>query len=175
MTNSHPTLTVVTGWPVELISFATKLVDEAADAARTRGGEIMHGLEVERGHGQVVLEWVEKLLPNASVELKVAAILHDIDRLVTPVVAGGFKGDRNSAEYEAHKKAHAQRSATYAAAKLAEHDVSRKIIERVSHLIIHHDDMGVEVARLNDIELNALVAADSFAFFYLLRPKDFAR
>ena len=121
----------------DIVPFATKLVDEAADAARTRGGEIMHGLEVERGHGQVVLEWVEKLLPSASVELKVAAILHDIDRLVTPGVAGGFKGDRNSAEYEAHKKAHAQRSADYAAIKLTEHDVSRKIVERISYLITH--------------------------------------
>lgn len=148
-----------------LVMLALDLVEEACKTARNNEGKIMHGLEVERLHGQVVLEWVEKLSSIASDELKVAAVLHDIDRLVNPAFAGGFKGDRNSPEYQAHKKAHAQRSAAYVTSKLTEHGVPEKIIERVVFLITHHDDAGDEVAQFNDYELNTLVAADSFAFF----------
>lgn len=156
----------------DLLSLAVNLLNEACEENRRRDTEIMQGVDGEREHAKTVLSWVEKLTENPSVELEIAALFHDIDRLVTPGVGGGFKGDRRSVEYEAHKKAHAKRSADYARRKLLQNDVnSRKLVERIGFLISHHDDTGEEVESLKDKELDILVGADTFAFFDSIAPR----
>ncbi len=112
-----------------------------------------------------------KLVRNPSQELQLAAIFHDIDRVVTPGVGGGFKGDRKSIAYENYKKSHARRSAGYIIPLLTKEGISTKSLKRVAFLISHHDDTGNEVEELNDKELNILVAADSLSFFSSIAPK----
>ncbi len=147
------------------------LLDEVCDKNRYRDDEIMQGIEGEMEHAETVFEWVKKLLKNSSFELQIAALFHDIDRVVTPGVGGGFKGDRKSKEYEQHKKAHAKRSAEYIIPLLKTNGIDARVLKRVKFLILHHDDTGKEVESFKDIDLNTLVAADSLAFFTSIAPK----
>lgn len=131
----------------------------------------MLGIDGEKAHVKDVLRWIEKLAENPSLALKLAALFHDIDRVVTPDVGGGFKGDRKSQGYLEYKKAHARRSADYICPRLLKRGVDQQVVERVRFLIIHHDDTGSEVESLQDNELDYLVAADSLAFFTTAAPK----
>ena len=153
------------------LNFAIELLDKACKENYYRDREIMQGVEGEKEHAKVVLSWVEKLSKNPSIALKISSLFHDIDRVVTSGVGGGFKGDRNSKEYLEHKKAHAKRSANYICRRLLENGVDSAMIDRVGFLISHHDDTGIEVERLNDSELDVLVTADSLAFFDTMAPK----
>lgn len=155
----------------EIIALANKLLDEACEGSRSRDAEIMQGIDGEKEHAKDVLSWVEKLTDNPSLALKVAALLHDIDRVITPNVGGGFKKDRKSKEYEVHKKNHAKRSVDYISAKFRYNEIEPQFIERVGFLILHHDDLREEIEPFNDKELDVLVAADSFAFFTTVAPK----
>lgn len=76
--------------------------------------EIKTRQERELGHASDVASWITTISPNASVELLMAGWLHDCERLVDYEGTTGFKGDRTSPEYLAHKKGHATRSANLA-------------------------------------------------------------
>lgn len=154
-----------------ILDFAIELLDKVCRENYYRDKKIMQGVEGEKKHSKAVLSWVEKLLENPSIELRISSLFHDIDRVVTPGVGGGFKGDRNSKEYLEHKKAHAKRSADYICRQLSENGIDPVVIDRVSFLVSHHDDTGTEVETLNDAELDMLVAADSLAFFDTIAPK----
>lgn len=157
-----------------IMQLAETLLVSACETNRYRDQEIMQEVDGEKAHAKDVLSWTEKLGYPASTALKVAALFHDIDRVVNLGVGGGFKGDRTSQAYLDHKKAHAKRSAEYISQKLSENSLNKVLITRVSFLISHHDDTGEEVRRLNDPDLNILVAADSFSFFTTVAPKLYA-
>lgn len=158
----------------EIIALAEKLLDDACSENRHRDAEIQQGVDGEKEHAQAVLSWVEKLSKRPSTTLRIAALFHDIDRIVNVGVGGGFKGDRRSNEYFEHKKAHAKRSAEYIGARLLQYKTDLKIVGRVQFLIEHHDDRGFEIDQFNDGELKVLVAADSLAFFTTTAPKMYA-
>jgi ribosomal protein S27AE len=134
----------------------------------------MQGVGGEYRHGNDVLSWVQRLSPRATLPLQLAALFHDIDRVVTPGKGGGFRGNRNSAAYALHKKQHAQRSAVFIGPRLREIGFVSRVVERALFLIRHHDDTGEEVEVLRDPDLNTLVAADTFAFFTSIAPKLYA-
>lgn len=154
-----------------LIDKGFLLLDNACDANRHREHEIMQGIDGEKEHALVVLSWVRKFEQNPSQVLQIAALFHDVDRIVTPGAGSGFKGDRKSKAYGEHKKAHAQRSASYIAPLLTKEGVPQASIERITFLIVHHDDTGEEIEQYHDRELSVLVAADSLAFFTSIAPK----
>lgn len=131
----------------------------------------MQGIDGEKAHAYAVLSWARQLSETTSIELEIAALFHDIDRIVTPGVGGGFKGNRNSIDYINHKKAHAMRSAKFIYNEMKKLNIGPKLIERVAFLIQHHDDPHQEVERINDRELDILISADSFAFFTTIAPK----
>ncbi len=134
----------------------------------------MQGAEGERLHALDVLSWVKRLNPDPTLALQLAALFHDIDRVVNPEMGGGFKGNRNTDEYLQHKKQHAGRSAAFVIPELARNGFDPETIARTEFLILHHDDSGEEVERYGDRELDALVAADTFGFFTSIAPKLFA-
>lgn len=156
------------------IQSAKKLLREVCIKFNFNNKDIMQGVRGEEAHVLDVLRWVEKLNPKASVSLKLAALFHDIDRVITPKVGGGFKGDRNSKKYLRHKKDHARRSAEFIIPLLKKNKIANgATLKKARFLIVHHDDTGEEVAKINDSELNYLVSADSFAFFTSIAPKLF--
>ena len=159
---------------IEEIAKAKKLLQEICEKHKENDKDIMQGIKGEKLHAFDVLEWIEKLNPNASMPLKLAALFHDVDRIITPGAGGGFKGDRNSETYENHKKMHAKRRAEFIIPLLKEIVKDEKMIEEVNFLINHHDDTGAEVEEIKNTELNYMVAADSFAFFTTVAPKLYA-
>lgn len=147
------------------IALCFKLLNEECEENRYRDQEIMQGIDGEKNHALDVYGWVQKIEKNASITLQIAALFHDIDRIITPGVGAGFKGDRTSKEYSKHKKAHANRSANYICPLLLKNGLSKSFIDRVRFLIQHHDDTGKEIEFINDRELDILVSADSLSFF----------
>lgn len=154
-----------------IMQLAESLLISACDENRFRDNEIMQGVDGEKEHAKDVLAWVEKLADRPSICLKIVALFHDVDRVITPGAGGGFKGDRESSAYLEHKKAHAKRSADYISQRLSANGVEQDLVTKIKFLISHHDDTGEEIERLNDPELKILVAADSLSFFTTLAPK----
>ena len=154
----------------EVLPLSLKLFNQALRDNIHRDKEIQQGIEGERKHVKEVLKWVKKLDKNPSLSLKIAALFHDIDRVVTPGVEGGFKGDRKSKAYLLHKRTHAKRGANYTCKKLKECSVDTRIIDRVRFLIEHHDDTLDEVQSFSDKELEILVAADSLSWLASTGP-----
>ncbi|MFA4937051.1 MAG: DUF4202 family protein [Patescibacteria group bacterium] len=155
------------------IEKAKKILEQICRRFECHDKDIMQGVKGERLHALDVLDWIEKLNPSASTALKLAALFHDIDRVVTPKVGGGFKGDRSSRAYLEHKKLHAKRSVKFIVPILKKNNIKSDIIKRINFLITNHDDTGDKVEKLNDQDLNYLVTADSFAFFTSIAPKLF--
>ena len=149
----------------EILTLSLKLFDQAFKNNLQRDREIQQGIEGERKHAKEVLRWVKKLDKNPSLQLKIAALFHDIDRVITPGVGSGFKGSRKSEAYLLHKKAHAKRSAEYITKKLSKMQIDPKMVDRIKFLIKHHDDTIKEIEKFKDKELEILVAADSFSWF----------
>lgn len=159
---------------VATIEDAKTLLTEVCAEREGRDSAIMQGAEGERLHALDVLSWVERLNPKASLSLRLAALFHDIDRVVNPEMGGGFRGDRNSEAYMEHKKRHARRSASFTVSQLAQRGFHSQTVSRAEFLILHHDDSGSEVGRYRDEELDTLVTADTFGFFTSIAPKLFA-
>ena len=156
------------------ITEAKKLLKEICKKYKKNDKYIMQGINGEKLHALDVLGWINKLNPKAATSLKLAALFHDVDRIVTPLAGGGFKGDRNSKKYEKHKKMHAARSAKFIIPLLKKIIDNKKIIKETKFLIIHHDDTGEEVEKYKNQDLNFIVAADSFSFFTAVAPKLYA-
>ena len=151
---------------------AESVLRVVCDRNAFRSDEVMQGVEGEERHAHEVLDWVLRLSGDqASDALVLAALFHDVDRIANPGVGGGFKGDRESEAYAAHKRAHAERSAAVAQPLLADEGFDEATIERALFLIRHHDDPGEEIAALRDVELEWLAAADGFAFFTSIAPR----
>jgi hypothetical protein len=147
------------------------IFDQVCEDNRYRDEEIMRYVDGEKRHAKEVLVWVEKLDPKASAPLKIAALFHDVDRIITPGAAGGFRGDRKSRDYIDNKKLHAKRSADYTCQILIRNEVFNEIVDRVKFLIAHHDDVGEEIEKLRDKDLDCLVTADCLSLFTSFAPK----
>lgn len=110
--------------------------------------------KIDKLHSQYTLEWVLRLEPNASVELQIAALGHDIDR--TNEVKRIKKEDYKN--YDEYKKDHSQLSATILCEELLRNGIDKGIVEKVRYLVINHEIGG-------DRESDILKEADSLAFF----------
>jgi len=150
---------------------AKQLLKEICSKAIPYDHLIMQSVEGEKDHALAVLNWVLVQNPKASLALRLAALFHDVDRLVNPTKGGGFKGKRNSKAYIRHKRNHARRSAEFIAPRLRECGFEDDVVKRTVFLITHHDDPGLKIEDIHDCELHQLVAADTFAFFTSIAPK----
>lgn len=154
----------------EAIEIGLRLLSKVCEDNASREG-VMQGIDGEKAHALDVLDWAQRLSSGpVSAALGLAALFHDVDRMVTPNVGGGFKGERSGSDYLEHKKRHAQRSARYAAALLTSAGMVPGVIERTRFLIEHSDDAGFELESLNDSELDILASSDTFAFFSSIAP-----
>jgi hypothetical protein len=102
--------------------------------------------------------WMLRLDDAASLAAQVAALFHDVERLVTEADA---RIEHQAPSYQEFKDAHAQRGAALARAALAATGIDEEEKDRVDHLIRWHErpERDAEVALLND--------ADALSFFSL--------
>lgn len=142
---------------------AKKLLEKIFQENQGKDSTLLQGIENEKRHAYLVLTWIEKLNPNASLVLKIAGLFHDIDRILVEGVGGGFKGSQD--EYKKFKTVHAQRSADSIRPILLENGLSDNDVGQIYFLIVHHDDERQQLDQIKDDELDILVAADSLAFF----------
>lgn len=115
-------------------------------------------VRADYNHSLDVRQWLLRLEPDASLELQIAAIFHDIERIASEA---DQRVEHLAADYQSFKDAHAAKGAEMTASVLREAGVNEQSIGRVCELIARHerqsDDPGV--ALLND--------ADALSFFSL--------
>lgn len=120
--------------------------------------EIAHLIQEADIHEDVIhstntLEWVLKLNPDASEELQIAALAHDIDRAIPPPTKM-----QTGESYDNYKQRHAKRSAECIAQIMKEQQFANDSIDRVHYLVENHEVGGDEDATI-------LMDADSISYF----------
>jgi hypothetical protein len=120
-------------------------------------------VRADYGHALDTWQWLLRLAPDADLGTQLAALLHDVERLVSEADA---RVEHRASDYQAFKDAHAARGAELAEALLAEAGIDAETRRWTGRLIALHeqppstDDRDAEaVARLND--------ADALSFFSL--------
>jgi hypothetical protein len=115
----------------------------------------------DRDHAFDAWQWVLRLDPGASFEVQVAALFHDVERLVSEPDA---RIEHLAPDYQAFKDAHARGSAAITGRALARLRIDRPTITRVEALLASHEHRGT------DPESALLADADALSFFSLNSP-----
>jgi len=110
-------------------------------------------IEEDPKHSILTRKWLLKICPDASEDMQIAALAHDIERAVPPRIRG-IPGEN----YDQTKQRHAKRSADIAAKIMEEIGFIKEDIAKVKHLIENHEVGG-------DKESDYLRDADSIAYF----------
>lgn len=157
-------------FPLEVLNRCQRLIDrrnghshgQQFDRILRRHREL-HDLakplvRADYNHALDVWQWVLRLDGSASLALQLAALFHDIERLVS-------EPDRRiehlAANYQSFKDAHARAGAEMTRELLAKAGVAEPVRDRVAFLVDGHERAShdAEVALLND--------ADALSFFSL--------
>lgn len=104
-------------------------------------------------HSQNTYEWLKKLDQNASEELQIAALAHDIDRAIDPRVV-----QEENESYDNYKVRHALRSSKLITDLMIKHGYSQESVEKTSLFVKNHEVGG-------DKDMNTLTDADSISYF----------
>lgn len=115
-------------------------------------------------HALDVWQWVLRLAPGAGVELQLAALFHDVERLVSEPKQ---RIEHRAPDYRAFKDAHAEAGAALAASVLAGCGVERTCREAVARLIREHERPSWSAS---SSEAAVLSDADALSFFSLNSP-----
>ncbi|HEX8618413.1 MAG TPA: DUF4202 family protein [Thermoanaerobaculia bacterium] len=123
----------------------------------------LHDLEkplvrADYNHALDVRQWLLRLEADASLDLQLAALFHDVERLVSEA---DERVEHLAADYQGFKDEHARRGADMTKSVLAEAGVSERVAGRVAELIARHE------RRSDDPELALLNDADALSFFSL--------
>jgi hypothetical protein len=109
-------------------------------------------------HAHDVWQWTLRLDPDASVEVQLAALLHDVERLESEPTR---RVEHLAADYDAFKAAHARRGAELARDLLGALFPS-DVVDRVADLVAAHEGRAG-----GDRDLALLADADGLSFFGL--------
>jgi hypothetical protein len=109
-------------------------------------------------HALDTWQWVLRLAPEAELAVQVAALFHDVERLLSEADS---RVEHRAADYQAFKDAHAAHGAELTCALLEELGVDAPTCERVHWLVTRHERPGEDpaLALIND--------ADALSFFSL--------
>jgi hypothetical protein len=115
-------------------------------------------VRADYNHALDVCQWLLRLDSGASLALQLAALFHDVERLVSEP---DTRVEHLAADYQSFKDAHALQGAEMARKVLGEAGVGEGVCTRVAELIARHERQSddPEVALLND--------ADALSFFSL--------
>jgi hypothetical protein len=106
-------------------------------------------------------QWTLRLDVDASASVQLAALLHDIERLVSEAEA---RVEHQAVDYQAFKDAHARAGALLARQLLERAGVPASIIDDTCRLIAIHE------RRSDDADIAAINDADALSFFSLNSP-----
>ena len=115
-------------------------------------------VRADYNHALDVRQWLLRLEPDASLALQLAALFHDVERLVSE---SEQRVEHLAADYQSFKDEHARRGAELTRGLLAEAGVSESVRDRVAELIARHERQS------DDPELALLNDADALSFFSL--------
>lgn len=116
-------------------------------------------------HAVDTWQWTVAMRPDAGCAVQTAALLHDIERLSSEIVA---RREHLSSDYQEYKRAHAHAGAAIARGFLVERcDASRVLADRVADLVAQSDR---ERKASGDPEQQLLADADALSFFALNAP-----
>lgn len=115
-------------------------------------------VRVDLDHAHDVWQWVLRLEPRASVEVQLAGLFHDIERLESESTV---RIERSAPDYQAFKDAHARRGAEIVGQAIAGGPWD---VGRVQWLVAHHERRDI------DPERALLADADGLSFFALNSP-----
>lgn len=109
-------------------------------------------------HSLDAWQWVLRLAPRASLAVQLAALFHDVERLVSEAEQ---RVEQHAVDYQLFKDRHAAGGAELAAAVLGEVGVPDCVVREVARLITMHE------RRSDDRDLALLNDADALSFFSL--------
>ncbi len=117
-------------------------------------------------HALDTWQWLLRLAPEAGMAEQLAALLHDVERLVSEA---DFRVEQRAADYQAFKQEHAARGAEMADALLAAAGCDRATRERTARLIAGHEEPPAADSRDagDSPALSLLNDADALSFFSL--------
>jgi hypothetical protein len=160
----------------EILTRYQRIVPRTNDASGTSvfqtvlsGHHALHDLSLplvraDYDHAVDVWQWTLRLAPDASLELQLGALFHDVERLLSE---SERRIEQHAPDYQAFKNAHADAGARLAGQVLERCGVERAVIERVAQLIRAHELPG-QGAVGGDPAL--LADADALSFFSLNSP-----
>jgi hypothetical protein len=121
-------------------------------------------------HALDTWRWMLRLDESASLAAQVAALFHDVERLVSEADA---RIEHQARSYQEFKDAHAQRGAALARAALASAGIDDEVIDRVDYLIRWHErpQLDVEIALLNDADALSFFSLNSAGFMDYFGPE----
>jgi hypothetical protein len=165
----------------EVLTRAQRLSDRRNAASRSRlfaralalhrDLHARHGLDdagrplvrADYDHSLDVWQWTLRLAPEAGLAVQLAALLHDVERLLSEA---DRRNEHAAADYGDFKHAHARGGVRLADALLVEAGDCPALRERVAALIAGHE--GGQTAA--DPDLGLLADADSLSFFSFNSP-----
>lgn len=166
------------GMALEVLTRCQRLVGRRNNASRTalfdrvlERHRSLHDLSkplvrADWTHSLDVWQWTLRLDTGAGLEVQLAALFHDVERLVSEA---DVRVEHRAADYQGFKDEHARRGAELADAALAEAGAEAATRARVGRLIAGHerppspgDPDAAGLALLND--------ADALSFFSLNSP-----
>jgi hypothetical protein len=121
-------------------------------------------VDAEHPHARHLLrteDWAVALDPEAGEALRLAAVLHDIERAF-PDPDAGWDSARDW-DSVAYNRWHQDRSARIVADWLREHDAPEGLVGHVERLVLVHEEGGWS-------EADVLQAADSLSFLETMTP-----
>lgn len=120
-------------------------------------------VRADYAHALDAWQWVLRLDPEAGLAVQLAALFHDVERLVSePVV----RIEQHAEDYASFKRAHARRGAELVTEALARIDLDPGTVRRVAELVATHEGDGAsEDARLlNDADALSFFSRNSAGF-----------
>lgn len=109
-------------------------------------------------HALDTWQWLLRLAPEASLAVQIAALFHDVERLISEPKR---RIEQHATDYQAYKDSHAAGGAELAAELLRKVEVPDPVLSEVARLIAGHE------RRSEQPELALLADADALSFFSL--------
>jgi uncharacterized protein DUF4202 len=130
-------------------------------------------------HALDVWQWVLRLAPDADLTVQIAALFHDVERLMSEADA---RIEHRSPDYQAFKNIHALRGATLADAALERAGLDAETRRGVSRLIAEHeqppvagDPQAEDLALLNDADALSFLSLNSVGYLDYFGPEQTRR